>query len=235
MSTVSIIISTLNEEHHIAHILNNLFEQTEIPEEIIVVDAGSTDQTVKIVQKYSDVKIVSSHPPVAWQRSVGGHAATSDILIFFDADVEIKKNFISAIKKVVVQNKLDLACPLYLTKSHNIFVQFFLLSLNALFVLLQFILPSGGGNCIIVKKNTFQESAGFDPSLTFDDIELIRRLSKKNHFGVIFEPVYISDRRFAENGFIPTFFTYMILCVFFTFGLFKQANIVKYKMGKHQE
>jgi hypothetical protein len=39
-------------------------------------------------------------------------------------------------------------------------------------------LPSGAGHCIALRNKVFRQSRGFDPSLKFDDIELVRRLSK---------------------------------------------------------
>ena len=59
---------------------------------------------------------------------------------------------------------------------------------NVMFVVFQKVLPSGAGHFIVIKREIFQRSRGFDPGLKFDDIELIRRVSKKHRFGIFFSP-----------------------------------------------
>ena len=61
-------------------------------------------------------------------------------------------------------------------------------------------LPSGAGHCIALRSTLFWESQGFDPSLKFDDIELVRRLSKGKGFGLVGTNVLVSDRRYREEG-----------------------------------
>src|SRR3712207_6915292 len=45
MSTLSVIIPALNEERHIGALLSDVASQTTMPDEILVVDAGSTDRS----------------------------------------------------------------------------------------------------------------------------------------------------------------------------------------------
>ena len=56
---ISVIIPTLNAEKYIVKLLDHLNSQTLIPDEIIVVDSQSNDNTVSICQKYSNVKVIS--------------------------------------------------------------------------------------------------------------------------------------------------------------------------------
>jgi hypothetical protein len=57
----------------------------------------------------------------------------------------------------------------------------------------QRISPSGSGMCIVVRGDHFTGSSGLDPGLEFDDIELIRRLSKVHRFGIVENRVFVSD------------------------------------------
>lgn len=70
--------------------------------------------------------------------------------------------------------------------------------------LFQRISPSGSRMCIAVQGDLFQESSGFDPSLKFDDIELIRRRSKGHLFRIVEERVFVSDRRLRGQSFSPS-------------------------------
>jgi len=85
--TTSVIIRAYNEEKHIQKLLVGLQAQTCKPNEIILVDSGSTDRTREIAEEF-DVKLV--HMPKAeftFGRSlnIGCAAANSDILIFLSA------------------------------------------------------------------------------------------------------------------------------------------------------
>lgn len=85
---VSVIIPAYNEEKDIADLLNALSTQTIIPDEIIVVDDGSTDNTVEIAKTYPNVKVIErSHEGVSAARHAGTLAATSTIIQQTDADI----------------------------------------------------------------------------------------------------------------------------------------------------
>ncbi|GAH04139.1 unnamed protein product, partial [marine sediment metagenome] len=54
----TVVIPALNEEEFIGDCLKSIRAQTVPPDEIIVMDNGSTDKTVEIAQKYADRVIV---------------------------------------------------------------------------------------------------------------------------------------------------------------------------------
>lgn len=99
---VTIIVPCHNEQEHIAECLESLIHQT-LPQEtyeIIVVDDGSTDQTVAIVQG-----LVAKHPQLlrfyqqnhagpAKARNYGASLAKGRILSFLDADMKFASDFV---------------------------------------------------------------------------------------------------------------------------------------------
>lgn len=56
--TISVIIPTLNAEKDLSAILTALLNQTIKPDEIIIVDSASTDDTVKIARSFSNTKLI---------------------------------------------------------------------------------------------------------------------------------------------------------------------------------
>jgi hypothetical protein len=94
-------------------------------------------------------------------------------------------------------------------------------------------LPSGAGHCIALRGKLFRESCGFEPSLKFDDIELVRRLSKGRRFGYVGTSVFISDRRYREGGILRTFLSHLLMALAFAVGKFEWANNVTYDFGDH--
>jgi hypothetical protein len=94
-------------------------------------------------------------------------------------------------------------------------------------------LPSGAGHCIALRSKLFQDSRGFDPSLKFDDIELVRRLSKGARFGLVGASVYVSDRRYREEGVLRTLLLHLLMGLAFALGKFEWANHKAYEFGDH--
>ena len=88
--TYSIIVCAYNASSTIAaclHSLENL-EFNRKRYEIIVVDDGSTDNTVEIVKKFKDVKLVKSdrNHGLAAARNLGLKHSSGGIIISYDAD-----------------------------------------------------------------------------------------------------------------------------------------------------
>jgi hypothetical protein len=72
------------------------------------------------------------------------------------------------------------------------------------------------------------------PTLKFDDIELIRRLSRGHRFGIVEERVFVSDRRYRENGAPRMILRYSLMALIFALGKFGWANRIDYEFGGHK-
>jgi glycosyltransferase involved in cell wall biosynthesis len=86
--TTSIIIAAYNAEDTLAETLASVLSQTLPPDEIIVVDDGSTDRTVQVAAAASNsIRIIrqNNRGPAA-ALNVGVKLATSDVFGFVDAD-----------------------------------------------------------------------------------------------------------------------------------------------------
>lgn len=234
MGKLSAVIPVLNEERHIGSLLSDLATQTRPPEEILVVDAGSTDETASVVRRYPFARLLTGEPPVACGRNLGGRNAEGEILIFLDADTRVTRSFCEDFLREFENNGLDIACPLYYPHHSTPTVHAFHHFFNLLTKMFQSILPSGAGHCIAIRRELFRDSAGFDPSLRFDDIELIRRLSKRGHFGIVESRVFVSDRRYREKGTLRMILRYSLMALLFALGKFRWANYINYEFGGHE-
>lgn len=89
---ISIAIPTLNEDKHILGCLQSIFAQN-YPKnrlEVIIVDAGSTDNTLKIASKYP-VKVVKNvEGDTHIGKMLGIKHSTGDFYIYLDADVLLR-------------------------------------------------------------------------------------------------------------------------------------------------
>jgi rhamnosyltransferase len=89
LQSVSLIVRCFNEEAHIGRLLTGALSQTCLPGEIVIVDSGSTDETLAIVSRF-DVKIVSIAPGLfsfGHALNVGIAASSAEIAIFASAHV----------------------------------------------------------------------------------------------------------------------------------------------------
>jgi len=234
MSTLSVIVPTLNEERHIGSLLSDVAAQTRRPDEVLVVDAGSTDGTASVVRRFPFARLLEGEPPVACGRNLGGLSARGQALIFLDADIRLPETFFEVFLEQFEGRGLEVACPLYVPYRSTPTVEGFHKLLNALFKVSQGVLPSGAGHCIAVRGEVFRGSCGFDPSLKFDDIELIRRLSRGRRFGIVEERVFVSDRRYREKGTLRMILTYSLMALFFALGKFRWADRIDYEFGGHE-
>ena len=229
----SVVIPALDEEHHLGGLLSDLAAQSRRPDEVLVVDAGSRDATVSVARGFPFVEVLEATPPVAVGRNAGGRRARGDVIFFLDADARLPESFLERFLEAFERRGLDVACPLYYPHDSTRAVERFHDAFNLLTRFSQDVLPSGGGTCIVVRGEVFRESSGFDPALKFDDIELIRRLSRGRRFGIVEEKVLHSDRRYRESGFVRTVAQYALMGLFFAFGRYEWANIMDYEIGKH--
>ncbi len=87
---ISIIIPTYNVEKYIEKALNSVLNQSFNPLEIIVIDDGSQDKTVSIVQSLKDKRIKlyknESNKGPAYSRNFGISKATGHWIAFLDGD-----------------------------------------------------------------------------------------------------------------------------------------------------
>lgn len=89
MSKVSIVIRCYNEAQHIGRLLSGVLQQTVQDVEIIVVDSGSTDDTVAIASQYP-IRLLTIQPQdFSFGRALnlGCQAATGEFIVIASAHV----------------------------------------------------------------------------------------------------------------------------------------------------
>lgn len=86
--TVSVVIPVFNGERYVAVAIDSVLSQTRLPNEVIVVDDGSTDGTAAILAAFGDrihvIRQANAGTAAANNRAVA--AATGSVLAFLDAD-----------------------------------------------------------------------------------------------------------------------------------------------------
>jgi glycosyltransferase involved in cell wall biosynthesis len=94
--TVSIVVTTKNEERHIGNCLLSIREQTYPHIETIVVDNASTDRTKEIARKHTDL-VFDKGPERSAQRNYGMiNVAQGKYVMFVDADMILAPGLVQA-------------------------------------------------------------------------------------------------------------------------------------------
>lgn len=95
---ISLIATVLNEGEHIHRLMRSLAEQSRLPDEIVIVDGGSHDDTVANIKHYADrlpVRVlVEPGCNISRGRNVAIAAAQGDIIAVTDAGVTLTKRWL---------------------------------------------------------------------------------------------------------------------------------------------
>ena len=118
---VSVIIPAYNEEGNIQRVLDSVYNQTKIPDQVIIIDDHSTDKTVKVClkakKKYKNLIILTKKQNKGKAHSISyvlEKIKLKEITIVLDADTLLGRNYIKEIikpfanKRVVISTGISL-------------------------------------------------------------------------------------------------------------------------------
>ena len=91
METISVVITTKNEEEVIGNLLKSVEDQSYKNFEIILVDNNSTDRTTQIARTF-DARVFDKGPERSIQRNFGVEKAKGEYILILDADMVLTKD-----------------------------------------------------------------------------------------------------------------------------------------------
>ncbi|MEZ4669542.1 MAG: glycosyltransferase [Anaerolineae bacterium] len=105
---IALIATVLNEGQSIHRLMRSILAQTRQPDELVIVDGGSRDDTVDIIKSYADRLplnvLVEPGCNISAGRNRAIAAATSDIIAVTDAGVELDVNWLEKITRPLLEN-----------------------------------------------------------------------------------------------------------------------------------
>lgn len=181
---------------------------------MIVVDGGSQDSTVEIVQSFG-VKVLLATAGRAHQMNVGAASATGDILLFLHADTCLPPRFDAIVRTIFASDtvagafQLSIDAPLWSLRLIEWGV-----NLRSRWLKMPY-----GDQAIFLRSEIFHQIGGFPEIPLMEDFELIHRLRRKGQIAIIPVPVLTSGRRWLRNGVFKTTLLNQIIILNYLLGV----------------
>ena len=206
MHNFSVIIPTFNEEFYLEKNIR-LLKSLKGNVEIIIADGGSTDKTLEITAA-ENVKVVKSKLGRGIQLNKGAEAASGDILCFLHADTFLPCSTIEILDSFF-ENPKNKVCRFLL----GFDVEHRLLDKYTYFSKYDTVFSRFGDMFIAVRKNFFFDVNKFPEWKIFEDVEFLKKVSKKEKVSVLNLRVSSSARAFLKYGVVnqQLFNGYLIL------------------------
>jgi len=198
---MDIIIPVLNEEK-ILRERADYYSSLKRQARIIFVDGGSHDKTVELAKNFG--KVIISSRGRAHQMNEGAKLCQSSHILFLHVDTFLSQDTLENVDKVL-QNGICGGCfTLSISDKRFIFRIFEkLVNLRA-----RYFKVMDGDLGLFIKKRYFEDLNGFDEVPLMEDIFFSRKIRKAGTITVLPDKIFVSSRKWDEQGFMPTFIEY---------------------------
>ncbi len=199
--TLAVILPVLNEEENLPAVLRSLLAQTEPAEELVVVDGGSRDQTVKQAHSFGVECLVVPGRGRGGQIAAGVLQVCSDAVLVAHADMVFPP---TALEQVRCRLAAEPGCP------GGCLGHRFASPRWAFRVIEWFDQrrarggESYGDQAQFFRREWLSRVGGFPDQPMMEDVELARRLRLLGPPAYLDLPVLVSPRRFEQRGVLRT-------------------------------
>jgi glycosyltransferase involved in cell wall biosynthesis len=210
---ISVIVCAYNEARYLQACLHSLLAQTRLPDEVLVVNNASTDETRAVAEEIPRVRVVDEpRKGLVVARETGRRHATGDVLVYVDADCRAPLMWLERVEKRFQRDPglIALSAPYrfydwdwwgrLLIRAYDVTLA------PATQLLVKHVLRLGtifyGGN-FAVRREALESIGGFDTRIEFhgEDTNLGRRLFAVGKVGLYHDCwLYTSARRYIAMG-----------------------------------
>jgi rSAM/selenodomain-associated transferase 2 len=215
---ISIIIPTYNEAANIGKTVERLRANGgACIREILVVDGGSTDETVRIATEAGAKVLLCPEKSRAAQMNLGAARSQGELLYFVHADVCVPDDYVSQIATAVSQG----------WKMGNFRYRFdsnsWLLRFNASFTRFPFMFCQGGDKTLFVDRDLFFELGGYDPAhIIMEEFDFMKRAAKEGYKWIVMPSTcVVSARKYKKNSWLKVQIANILVFNMWNFGLAK--------------
>lgn len=162
---ISIVIPSYNQAQYLNAAISSALDQTVRAYEIIVVDDGSTDDSLKVAMSYNRyIKVISQvNKGLSSARNTGIMNATGGYILPLDADDMLLENAIERITQLAEETNADIISPSF--KCFGLAQDEIILMENP--TIEYFKTANRVGYCSAIKRDVLLEVGGYSPRMTF--------------------------------------------------------------------
>ncbi len=214
LSKLSIIIPCLNEEAVIRGLLESLQSARDRGVELIVVDGGSSDSTVQLVDPLVD-RVLVANPGRGSQMNAGAAVAKGDVLWFLHADSGVKDELPAAI--LTAMNAAGASWGRFdvTLSGQQMILRVIEFMMNWRSRLTGIVTGDQG---LFIRRSLFDQVGGFSDIPLMEDIQLSTTLRKHARPLALRQRLITSSRRWEETGVLRTVFLMWQLRLAYFFG-----------------
>lgn len=110
---ISFIATVYNEENSINEFIDSILKQTKRPDEIIIVDGGSTDNTLALLKNYKNIVVLQKKGNRSIGRNYAIQHASGDIIACSDAGCILDTQWLVEITKPFTDSDIDVVAGYY--------------------------------------------------------------------------------------------------------------------------
>jgi rSAM/selenodomain-associated transferase 2 len=220
---ISVIIPVYNEEGLIGKTVRYLksVSRHDLIGEIIVVDGGSSDNSVNEANMAGARVIGSPRKGRAAQMNEGARVAEGNILYFVHADSLPPPSFPDDIMEAINEG-FSMGCyRLRFDLNH------WFLKANAWFTRFNVNAFRYGDQSLFVTKKLFQNVNGFcERHIVMEDHDIIKRLRRHGRFAILQKEITTSARKYITNGVYRTQGTFYLMYLLYNLG-YSQERLLR--------
>lgn len=193
--SLSVIVPVWMEAAGISDTLQALTPLRSAGNEVIVVDAGSTDGTGRLAEPLCD-RVVVSEQGRAVQMNAGATVARGDLLLFLHADTRLPPDALMQLSRFEQGERSWGRFDLHLSGHRRLFkvIAWFMNHRS------RFTGICTGDQAMFVRRHVFEALGGFQPLPLMEDVELSRRLRLVSRPWCVSSQVTTDSRRWEKQG-----------------------------------
>ena len=197
-SQISVIIPALNEETGIARSIASAVQEPDV--EVIVVDGGSRDDTVRVARRQGAATL---EVPAGRgrQMNAGAEASSGEYLVFLHADTILPPNYASLVRRLLASPDVVAGAFRLAIEGRRRILRWIETGANWRSCWLQ--LPYGD-QALFLRSRLLFEMGGYADLPIMEDYDLVRRLARRGRIRLAPEAVVTSARRWNRLGVFRT-------------------------------
>ncbi len=194
---LSVVVPTWNEEEVLARALESLASSPrDAPEEVLVVDGGSSDGTRRIAATHG-ARVLSTERGRGTQLARGAQESSGDLLLFLHADARLAGGALGALRRAFHDPNLLAAGLHQRIDGRGLLYRLIERAADAR-VRRGWIYGDSG---LVVRRSVYESVGGFRELPLFEDLDLSRRLRRRGKTGIVpGGALEVSARRWEREG-----------------------------------